>query len=202
MVDDLFRVIADATTSFNDNFVVALFDSIDELKNGYEKVRNWIIDLGDSFKSSVSDMGTDLLDGISNTISSVTDTIKSIFIPDTEGMKVQFLSFKDKVASRLPFGSVSDLDGAGAVGSKEPVDINSNISIPGVGTLANVTFLDLEYFKQGIVYFRPVINGLLTWLMGMFYYREFLSFFGQAPMMAHAKANAELHLEKQEKASK
>lgn len=132
----------------------------------------------------------------------ILDGIKEIFIPDMEEMKVEFSNFINKVSVNATGGmNPVDLAGANSAGSREPMDISGSFNVAGLN-LGTVKFLDLRFFKDGIVYFRPVINGFLGWLLAMFYYREFLSFIGQAPMMGHAVSAAEAHQEKQAKASK
>lgn len=96
-------------------------------------------------------------------------------------MEADFQNFANSVSINAL--STDDLDGLSNVQESEPSDISSDISIGNIH-LSSVKFLDLKYFKQGIVYFRPIINGFLTWLLGMFYYNQLLSFFGQGGLIA------------------
>ena len=105
-------------------------------------------------------------------------------------MQDQFTNFTAQVAPATMDDSADSLGGLLDVESSEPVDITSYYSVAGLN-LKNVKFLDLEYFKQGIVYFRPVINGFLMWLLGIYFYNQLLSFMGQAPHMISGARNSE-----------
>ena len=145
---------------------------VDGLKAVWETIKNLPQNIADKLKSFFDN----LLSGI-----------KSIFVPDTDKMEADFQNFANSVSVNAL--GTDDLDGLFDVQESEPSDISSDITIGNdisVGKLSfsNIKFLDLKYFKQGIVYFRPIINGFLTWLLGMFYYNQLLSFLGQGGLIA------------------
>ena len=130
--------------------------------------------------------------------------IKAIFIPDMDEMAVEFESFVNRLSPNT-YADADTLGGIGGASSKEPVNAIANISLGNSvisGLNFRTTLVDYGWLKTGVEYFRPVINGLLAWLLGMFYYRELLSFIGQAPNMAQARATAGEHKAEQDKASK
>lgn len=134
----------------------------------------------------------DLWEGICSIPELLLNGIKSIFVPDTDDMQDKFTSFTSQVSPATMDDGENSLGGLLDVESSEPADISSDYNVGGLN-LSDVKFLNLEYFKQGVVYFRPVINGFLTWVLFMFYYNQLLSFLGQAPLMASAVRNAESH---------
>ncbi len=108
-------------------------------------------------------------------------------------MKDEFANFTNQVApSTMSNGDASSLGGLLNIESSEPSNITADFKVGGL-SLTGLNFLDLSYFKQGITYFRPVINAFLAWLLGMFYYNEFLAFIGQGPLMTKAKGEFETY---------
>lgn len=129
--------------------------------------------------------------------------IKAIFVPDMEEMKVEFEKFSESLKPEtyseddidtgvLPsiLGAFNSLNAEGA----RPGDITGNINIGGI-TLENVTFASFDALETGVEFFRPIINSFLVIMMALFGFREFMSFIGQAPSMAHA-ANKAINNEK------
>ncbi len=134
----------------------------------------------------LADFFSQLKNAIANLPSAILSGIKNIFFPDMEDMKTEFLAFLEKI--NPPISDTSEIESVGGlldVESSEPVDVTSDIQIGSI-QFSNLKFMDLTYFKQGIVFFRPLINGFLGWLLGMFYYNQFLAFIGQAPAMVKA----------------
>lgn len=82
------------------------------------------------------------------------------------------------------FGSLSGANG------QEPADIYFSYDF-GLFKLNNVKVVDFSSLKQVVEFFRPIINGFILVLMGFYWYKEFLSFIGQAHNMASAKSKAE-----------
>ena len=122
----------------------------------------------------------------------VVEGIKGIFIPDTEEIKGQFT---DMVANvERSFGlQVDSLDWlVNGITEEAITDTKADYTIAGVGTF-NLTFLDSNFLKQGIEFFRPLIRGFVVFLLILYNYKQILTFIGQDPSIAH---NAEQKYEK------
>lgn len=123
-----------------------------------------------------------------------------------EEMKTEFISFVDNLNPNSLSNDVDSLGGILNSTEREPTDFFANINlgnsvINGLN-FSNLPIADFDWMKKGVEYFRPIINGFIAWLLGMFYYRELLSFIGQSPNMAQARATAGEHRAEQSKASK
>ena len=81
------------------------------------------------------------------------------------------------------FGSLSGVEG------KEPTNVYMDYDF-GLFKLDDVKIVDYSAFKSAVDFFRPIINGFILVLLGWYWYKEFLSFIGQAPNMAHAAGTA------------
>lgn len=109
-----------------------------------------------------------------------------------EEFKAEFNQMINEVNPNMLYGDpTNDLFGiASTVEGKEPTDVTIALDL-GLVKFDSIKIVDYSSLKKGVEFFRPVINGFIGILLGMFYYRELLSFIGQAPNMAsaHKKAN-------------
>lgn len=116
-----------------------------------------------------------------------------------EEMKEEFLNFKEQLR---PMGfadsDVETLGGLLGIEGHKPTFNPTDYQMGSI-ILKDVTWLNTEWLELGISFFRPIVNGFIIWLLTMFFYREILSFLGQAPSMGHEAMKAEKHLEKQGK---
>ena len=62
-------------------------------------------------------------------------------------------------------------------GSKAVEDVDGNYNISGVGSF-NLTFLDTEFLRDGVEYFRPFIRGFLVLMMLLYHVKQVIGFFG------------------------
>lgn len=141
------------------------------------------------------------------------DILKEIFVPDMDEFRQEFLGLVNKVS---PNGGTYAGPGGGADGGgfgggnigetvvenqgffgslsgaegKEPTNVYMDYDF-GLFKLDGVKIVDYSTLKSAVDFFRPIINGFILVLLGWYWYREFLSFIGQAPNMAKAKADAE-----------
>lgn len=104
------------------------------------------------------------------------DGIKSIFIPDAEGIKASFDSFVADLKAK--FGFNTDFFNDIAVGESPVHDEYVNYNIPGVGAFRLKVF-DSSFLRQGVEYFRPLIRGFLVLLMALYNVKQVLSFIRQ-----------------------
>ncbi len=115
----------------------------------------------------------------------ILDGIKAIFIPDMEEMKKEFSSFAEQLRPNVDtLDSSVHLEGWN---EREPGNISSPINLGNSVVklnFDNMVFMDLEFFKQVVLFFRPVINGFLTLGLGWLWYREVMSFIGQVSPLA------------------
>lgn len=117
-----------------------------------------------------------------------------------EEMKVEFTKFTESVAPNTNslgtgdsfFGSIADSQ------EKEPTDIYGGLKA-GLLNITNLKLVDYSHLKSAVDYFRPIINGFLTILLGMYWYKELLSFLGQAHNMASAHNSYNEHMSDESK---
>lgn len=173
--------------------------TVDESSGGWSddnssSLWGWLGSIVDGLKSvweTIKDLPEKIADKLKGFFDSLLSGIKGIFVPDTDEMKNQFNDFVGSVSpSSLAQSDADSLGGILDVDSSEPVDITSDISI-GKIHFSDMKFLDLKYFKQGVDFFRPIINAFLSWLLGMFYYNQLLSFIGQGGLIAKEAGHSE-----------
>lgn len=167
--------------------------------NGIGRVWEAITNLPQLIANALSSAFDAVVDAVTWLATALLDGVKAIFIPDMEEMKQEFSSFVDKVNPDTMDNSADSLGGILDSPSREPGDIKGDInlgnSVMGSLKFNGIVLADMKWLKDGVEFFRPVINGFILWLLGMFYYRELLSFIGQAPNMAQARATAGEHRE-------
>ena len=196
----------DSDNGWNDTNTGTLWGWLDSVVSGLKTVWETLTDLPGLIANALSTAFNAVVDAIVSLPQLILDGIKAIFVPDMEEMKTEFASFVDKINPGTMDNSANTLGGILESPEREPDDFVANLDL-GNSVMGNLKFngivlADMEWMKQGITYFRPIINAFIAWLLGMFYYRELLSFIGQAPNMAQARATAGEHRANQTKASK
>lgn len=98
-----------------------------------------------------------------------------IFVPDTDYIDTAFQSFLNEMKVKFNFDTefFTHLFEAESVVS----DTYADYEIPNVGTF-KFKLLDVSFFIDGVIYFRPFIRGFLVLLMALFHIRQLISFFG------------------------
>lgn len=92
---------------------------------------------------------------------------------------MEFANFADRLNPSTMSDGVPSLNDIAGLKEREPGDISSDYKV-GDLDLSGIKFLDLKYFKQGVEYFRPLIDAFLIFLCGLLYWRELMSWMGQA----------------------
>lgn len=108
----------------------------------------------------------------------ILDGIKSIFLPDPEGLNGEFMVLLDEINEKYLFDF--DLDSLFS-SAKEPDDITAVYS---VGPLSwDLTFVSWYYMKKGVEFFRPYIRGFIVLMLIFYNLRQFMSIFGLGGVM-------------------
>ena len=119
--------------------------------------------------------------------------IKSLFVPDVEKMEEKFIDLFDKVNPSSYAGSSgaggrwdSTVDNVfsnfGMIDGEAPNNVVGDIHLGDGLSFLNVTFADLSPLYDAVEYFRPVINGFLTFLIALFWFSQLLELIGQVPV--------------------
>lgn len=151
--------------------------------SGTGGILGWLKSIWDSISS--------LPDLISRGISKI---LKEIFVPDLDRLQNKFTDFMSGLNSNaygrddgLPYegpllgGHKETVDTMGGImdtEAEEPLNIDGSLSI-GELHWDKVTWLDLGWFKEGIRYFRWIINLWIYWLLAIFCCNQCLSLIGQ-----------------------
>ena len=111
----------------------------------------------------------------SKIIDGMINGIKAIFVPDTEYIDQKMDAFTDMLKEKFNFDTAIFED---LFQKEAPVtDVDMEYDIPGLGVM-HLPVLDVSFFKQGIVYFRPYIRGFLVLMMFLYHIRQLIGFFG------------------------
>ena len=151
------------------------------LSGFFDTLWGWLGDIIDWFKNIFSAL-IDIPDRIAGFIR---DTLKDIFVPDTEAISEIFHSFIDDM--KMKFGFDTSVFNTLFDNETAVQDTSADYNISGVGNL-KLKFLDTSFLKQGVAHFRPLIRGFLVLLMFFYNIKMILSFIRQDAGVITGKA--------------
>ena len=142
--------------------------SLQENSDGSNSLWGWFSSISDSFKS--------LWESIKEIPSAIGNTIKDIFVPDSEAIASSVNRLKDGI--RTAFG-VDALDISTVFGGSVAIDDSNHAADSYLGIdISGTSFLNTSWLKTSIQTFRPYIRGFIVLLLLLYNTNQFLAFIG------------------------